>query len=179
MSGEEPREEPREGFAGEVVSGEYLAERSLVHWPDDAHPSESRIYGYNEIRCALAPADIWPVLIRAAEWPEWYGNCKRMDIDGGGVDLADGTRFHWTTFGVRVHTVVTEFEPPTRLTWSGRAPGSTGAHGWVIEATDDGCRIVTEEVQRGLIPFIGAWYLRPGLLKQHKLWLRGLVTRAG
>ena len=100
-----------------------------------------------------------------------------MDIEGGGP-LALGTTFHWNTFGVRVHTVVEEFEPPHRLAWSGKAFGTSAYHGWVLEADGEGTRIVTEETQRGVVASVARLYLRRALHKHHQRWLEGLARVA-
>jgi hypothetical protein len=97
---------------------------------------------------------------------------------GEGPDLALGTRFSWTTLGVRVHTVVEECEPPYRLAWRGGGAGSTGYHGWVIEPRASGCLIVTEESQRGLVSSLGRVFLRRALLHVHQQWLAGLAMKA-
>ncbi len=54
-----------------------------------------------------------------------------------------------------------------------------GCHLWVLEPIDSGCRLVTEEVQRGLLPSIGRVYLRHGLHTWHDRWLAGIAERAG
>jgi hypothetical protein len=87
-------------------------------------------------------------------------------------------RFTWTTFNVRVDTTVVECVPSERLAWRGKTVGGTGYHGWVIERTAAGCRVVTEETQRGIVPSLARWYLRRGLLTQHQRWLEGLARAA-
>jgi uncharacterized protein YndB with AHSA1/START domain len=72
-----------------------------------------------------APAErIFAALVHATEWPEFYANAKNIVIEGDASELTLGTLFHWTTFGVRVHTIIEELVPNRRLAWSGRALGS-------------------------------------------------------
>ena len=73
---------------------------------------------------------------------------------------------------------VEEFDPPHRLAWSGTAPGSAGYHAWVIERRGQRTRIVTEETQRGIIPFVGQLYLRRAIARQHQRWVDELARRA-
>ena len=94
---------------------------------------------------------------------------------GGGEQLGLGTRFHWTTFGIRAHTVITEYVPNERLSWSGKGLGATAYHGWVIQACEGGCIVVTEETQQGFAVGLGRALLRRGLLKWHQRWLEGLA----
>jgi hypothetical protein len=79
---------------------------------------------------------------------------------------------------VRVETTVTECMAPERLAWRGKTFGGTGYHGWVIQRTAGGCRVITEETQRGIVPSLGRWFLRRGLLRQHQKWLEGLARVA-
>lgn len=150
-----------------------------VTWPKDLNPDTAPVHTVNILEMRATPEQVWQPLIRATEWSKWYGNCKKLRFDNHeGPDLQMGTRFNWVTFHVRVHTEVTEFEPHRLLAWRGHAPGGEGYHSWLIEPTPAGCRVITEEVQQGLLPKLGKWYLKPGLLKQHQRWLEGLEQRA-
>jgi hypothetical protein len=113
--------------------------------------------------------------LEASRWPEFYGNVKDIELEGGGSELRRGARFHWTTFGVRVHTVIEELEPNRRLAWSGRGLGSTAYHGWVLVPKDGGTLVITEETQQGSVASIARWFLRRGLLTWHQRWLEGLA----
>jgi hypothetical protein len=146
-----------------------------VLFPAGQRPEESPIFARNELFIAAPAERIWEHLVRAASWPDFYDNAKDIDIEGGSPDLALGTKFHWTTFGVRVHTTIGEFIPGRRLSWSGHALGSTAFHGWVITPVEGGCMVVTEETQQGFVPSVGRLFLRRGLLKWHQRWLEGLA----
>jgi hypothetical protein len=149
--------------------------KSLTSWPAECHPDGAPVYTFNEITIATPPERVWAWLVRAPSWPSYYGNASNVRfVGGGGPDLALGTRFTWTTFNVSVDTTVTECVAPTRLAWRAKTFGGGGYHGWVLEAAPSGCRVVTEETQRGIVPSVGRWFLRGGLLKQHQRWLEGL-----
>lgn len=149
-----------------------------VIFPEGQRPEESPVFTRNELTIAAPPERIWAWLLRAPRWPEWYANARNVDIDGGSQDLALGSKFHWTTFGVRVHTVIEEFVPHHRLAWGGKGLGSSAYHGWVITPHDGGCVVVTEETQQGVIPSVCRLFLRRGLLKWHQRWLEGLAGMA-
>ena len=152
---------------------------ATVRFPEDCVPKGAPVYVFNELHTQKSPEAIWEVLIDALVWPEFYKNCKRPALDAGHERLQAGTTFHWTTFGVRVHTTIEEFEPHERLAWRGVTPGGGSAyHGWVIEKTATGCRIVTEETQRGVVPWLGRWFLRGAMHKQHQRWFEGLAGAA-
>lgn len=65
------------------------------------------------------------------------------------------------------------------LVWSARGPvGSSGAHAWYLEPTARGCRVVTEEAQRGMFLIPLRSYTRRVLLASHQEWLRALKELA-
>ena len=151
---------------------------SVVLWPPGMEPEGAPVYSWNALDMPVPPEAVWPWLVRASLWPTWYSNAWRVRIEGGSADLAPGVRFTWVTFGVPVSTRVTEWQPGERLAWSASALGARGHHGWVIERTPEGCRVVTEETQRGALPSLGRYLLRPGLLHFHQRWLEGLARVA-
>jgi len=137
------------------------------------------VHTVNELELDAPIENAWAWLVRASEWPSWYPHARHVVIDPPAAgDLAEGASFHWTTFGVRMHTTVTEFEPPARLAWEGRGLGAVGYHGWLLEPTPRGCHLVTEEVQKGLVPSLARWLFRWRIHYQHDRWLAGLAAVA-
>ncbi len=154
---------------------------SEVLFPPQFEPSRGPLFTHNELLIEAPREQVWAWLVRASRWPEWYGNCRDLRFDRAtpGPDLTHGSRFDWITFGFRVRTVIEEFIPGERLAWSGVATGGRGYHGWVLEPRGaKRCRVVTEEVQRGLVPTVGGFILRRQLLAWHQRWLEGLAQRA-
>ena len=149
-----------------------------VRFPPRFDPRTAPIHTLDERELSASLEAVWSKLVRAADWHRWYGNCRGLRFDPAtpGPDLGPGTRFTWRTFGVRVHTTVEEFVPFERLAWSGRAPAGEGYHGWVLARVGPGrVRVVTEEVQRGLLPRVGRAILTPGLHLWHGRWIEGLA----
>jgi uncharacterized protein YndB with AHSA1/START domain len=151
---------------------------SVVRWPAGTAPEGAPIHTWNALDIAAPPERVWPWLVRPLTWPTYYDNASHVRFLDGGPELTLRTRFRWKTFGVTVETIVTELVPNERLAWSGKTIGGAGQHGWVIEPTPGGCRVVTEETQRGIVPSLGRWFLRRGLLTQHQRWLEGLARMA-
>jgi hypothetical protein len=147
-------------------------------WPEAFRPDTAPVFTHNEVRSALPAEVLWPILVRAADWPRWYPHATDVRTADGKPDLGPASVFGWKTLGVRVTTTVTEFEPLRTLAWSGTGPGSRGYHRWVFTPTaDEGCLIVTEEVQVGLVPRLLAPRLRRNLREYHQVWLEELVAR--
>jgi hypothetical protein len=139
----------------------------------------SPVYG----RCAVAipapAADVFAWLVHAERWPEWYSQCTRVRlVSGPRPALGIGTHFEWTVLGVPVATTVEECAPPLRLAWSGHGLGASAYHSWDIEPTAEGCRVVTEETQRGLLPSLTRVVLRPLLAYTQRSWLAALARVA-
>src|SRR5262245_65456087 len=91
------------------------AENTSVAFPEGMRRGQSPIFTHNELFIATPAERIFAALVRATEWPSFYGNAKDIVIEGGAHVLTLGTLFDWTTFGVRVHTTVDEFLPNRRL----------------------------------------------------------------
>jgi hypothetical protein len=151
-------------------------DHTSVAFPPGQRKSESPVFVRNELFIAAPAERVFGALVRASAWPSFYANAKDIELEGNASELTLGTVFHWTTLGTRVHTTITEFLPNTRLAWSGRGNlGATGYHGWVIEPKDNGCLVITEETQQGLLPSVARLLLRRGLKTWHQRWLEGLA----
>lgn len=77
-----------------------------------------------------------------------------------------------------VETIVEECDPPHRLAWSGTGLGAAAYHSWDVEPTPDGCRVVTEETQRGPMVSVLRVVLRPLLRYTQVAWLDALARAA-
>ncbi|HVT58513.1 MAG TPA: SRPBCC domain-containing protein [Thermoanaerobaculia bacterium] len=155
-------------------------ERSTrIVWPDPYSPSGAALHVHNELLIAAAPAAVWAWLVRAALWPAWYPNSHDVRFEErAGPDLALGMRFRWRTFGVAIRSQVLELVPPERIAWDALRPGLRAYHAWLIESEPGGCRVVTEETQRGLLPRLGGPFLPRRMRHFHQLWLERLRWRA-
>lgn len=66
--------------------------------------------------------------------------------------LQAGTRFETNLAGQDVYASVQEFEPITRIAWSGGPKASEESrayHAWIITPTPRGCHLWTEETMQG------------------------------
>jgi hypothetical protein len=151
----------------------------LLNWPTSFDPDRAPVFAHNEIVSARPAHELWPALVRAAEWPAWYPHASGVQGIAQDEGLVLGATFSWKTLGVRVTTTVTELVEYRALAWSGVARGSRGYHRWDLQPTPNGgCRIVTEEVQAGPVPTMLAGRLRGNLVTFHQEWLEGLASRA-
>jgi|YelNatPaOPRAMG01_1025707.scaffolds.fasta_scaffold54910_4 hypothetical protein len=152
---------------------------SQINWPSDFNPQECPIHVKNTLAMPSTPEAVWAWLIRAQLWPTWYPNSADVVfLSGNPPDLALGTQFRWKTFGVTIESTVKEFVPYERLAWDARGAGLEAYHAWLIQRTDGGCIVDTEEVQHGSLARLSR-ALRPYHMEEkHQLWLEGLCDRA-
>jgi hypothetical protein len=149
-----------------------------IRWPDRFLPDRAPVHVVNSIAVKASPEAVWKVLIRAADWSSYYGNASKVVIEDGGSDLFEEARFTWHTFGVDLETQVQEFEPFERIAWLATAPMIEAYHAWLIVPADGGCRVITEETQRGLAAHAGRVFFPGRMERQHQLWLEGLARVA-
>lgn len=146
----------------------------LTGWPAGTEPAGADVFAHNERVVAAPPAQVWPWLVDAAAWPRWYRNAWRVRLPPGTEALGLGVTFTWTTFATRISSTVVHDQAALRLGWTWWCPGAHGYHGWLLEPTATGTRVVTEESQRGPKVVRWAWLLRRVLWLGHAYWLRKL-----
>ena len=154
-----------------------LANRSTeIHWPAGFSPAEADLFSHNEGLINAPCERVWKHIVEATRWPEWYPNSKDVRIRGNGTVLNESSVFTWTTFGLPIESKINEFVPFSRIGWFGSAAGAAPSfyHTWYLTQTNDGCRVVTDEVGKGA----SAQQLRKtdeGLMHRgHDLWIATL-----
>ena len=156
-----------------------MVDLSQIHWPANYDPASCPVHVRNELDMASTPETVWAWLIRAQLWPTWYSNAANIRfLKGDPPDLALGTQFRWKNSGLTVESKVLEFVPPQRLAWNGHAMGFDGYHAWLIEKTESGCSVLTEEVQRGFFPRLQKALAPRRMERFHQVWLEGLRDKS-
>jgi Polyketide cyclase / dehydrase and lipid transport len=150
----------------------------MISWPERYAPGKTSVHVRNELEMDSSPETVWAWLIRAPLWPTWYSNSANVSIEGGGTDLKAGSEFHWRTFGVNLTSKVEEFSPFERLAWSARGTGIDAYHAWLIEPTEGGCHVLTEETQIGFLPRLNNLARPNHMSRWHQNWLEGLRSQA-
>jgi hypothetical protein len=152
---------------------------SRITWPPGHSPASSRVFAQNMIEISATPETIWSLLIDCARWPSWYKHCADVSILRDGPFLSATSKFRFKTLGFYFEPEIVTFKPHRMLVWSAIGPaGTSGAHAWYIEPTSGGCRVITEEAQRGLLLFFIGARTRGTLLASHEEWLRALKALA-
>ena len=151
-----------------------------IRWPAHYAPAHAPVHVRNEIQIAAAPAIVWAWLTQAPRWPQWYLNSRNLKIlRGNAAQLESGSRFVWTTFGVRITSEVQECVTEARLAWDAKSLGVDAYHAWLLTpTTDGGCHVLTEETQHGFVARSGAWLFPTRMHRFHQIWLEALRDRA-
>ena len=123
-----------------------------IRWPEGMQPSRSPIHFTNERMVEAPPATLWALLTDPAAWPRFYPGVTRVDLLDGADVFGLGKRFATNLAGQDVRAEITEFEPMTRLAWTGGPvadPSSTAHHAWIVTPTAAGTHLWTEETMQG------------------------------
>ena len=146
-----------------------------IIWPRGYEPENCPIHVRNELEMPSTPEITWAWIIRAQLWPTWYPNSADIQfLSGQPPDFALGTKFRWKTFGVTIKSTVLEFVPYERIAWDAHGTGLDAYHAWLIQKTDQGCKVLMEETQRGWLARLGK-ALRPNRMAElHQVWLERL-----
>ena len=156
-----------------------MAESNRIRWPPHYDPLDCPVHVRNELEMDSPPSTVWAWLVRAQLWPTWYPNSANIKfLNGQAPDLKLGTRFKWKTFGITVESTVLEFVFPERLAWNARALGFDGYHAWLIQQTDEDCKVLTEETQRGWLPILQKAFAPTRIERLHQVWLERLKENA-
>jgi len=133
----------------------------------------------NEQRIAAPPAVVWQWLVRADLWPTWFRGATQVRFEqGGGPALALGTHVTWRMLNATIRVQVVVCEPPHLLDWAGGANGVHAYHAWRLDADGTDTHLVTEETERGPLPWLLRWYLRGALHRAHQQWIESLARIA-
>lgn len=169
-----------------------------INWPEGFVPGTTDNYACNQLLDSrLTVDDVWEYLVKPKYWTSYYANSENpriVDDNGESIDqesLNLKTKFSFVTFGFDVNSEVIEFVAPeeyesgkkiARITWSGacieKGKGTKldVVHAWLLQDTETGVKILTEETQNG----VPAKFLRVSeshpMINGHQDWLKGLCT---
>ena len=159
--------------------GDEITRPFEVQWPSHYEPSKCPVHVRNELAMAASQDRVWAWLTRVTLWPTWYINSANVQIlEGSAQCLTKGTRFRWKTFGVTITSTVLEYIPEERIAWDAHAFGIDAYHAWVLQQSDQGCRVLTEETQHGWLARLGKLLMPKRMYRFHQLWLEGLESKA-
>lgn len=83
--------------------------------------------------------EVWEILTNLKEWPSWYGNVKRMEVD---EMVEEGTQFKWTLGRVKSISQIQRLARPNTFSWTGKSKWVKRIYVWSLEA-DENQTIVT------------------------------------
>ena len=99
-----------------------------------------------------SPETVWALLTDHNVWPSFYPGAQQVRLLDGHDRLRLGTRFETNLAGQDVTAAVTEFEPISRIAWTGgpTADSTSRAHpAWIITPSATSTHLWTEETMQG------------------------------
>jgi uncharacterized protein YndB with AHSA1/START domain len=152
--------------------------KDSIRWPSEYDPSRCPVHIINTLEMSVSPADVWEQLTAAADWPIWYASLSNVQIEDGSRKLSQGVDFTWRTFGADIASTVKEFVPNERLAWDARGTGLRAYHAWLLIPTPNGCRVLTEETQRGFVARLFKVFMPNRMSHSNQKWLEALATQS-
>ena len=152
-----------------------------IRWPENRQPSRSPIHFTNELEAAVSPATIWSLLTDPEAWPAFYPGVSHVRVLDDHETLRLGTRFETNLAGQDVSARVAEFEPMTRIAWTGGPTAdksSTAYHAWIITPVATGVHLWTEETMQGPLWIELARKAPDGFWRTHETLLANLAKAA-
>ena len=150
-----------------------------IVWPPNHSPASAVVFTHNSVDIQAPPQKVWSLLIDCVAWPRWYKKCSDVSILKGDANLEAGSKFRFKTLRTYFEPDVITFDACRMLVWSAKGPaGTSGSHAWHIESTAAGCRVVTEEAQKGLLLLLVGGRVRRELLASHEDWVQSLKRLA-
>ena len=150
-----------------------------INFPSDYHPSKCPVFVSNEITINAPKEDIWFWLTNITTWPDWYNNASNIQLlnqkDG---HLNSHSKFKWRTFNTNIESTVQDFETHRSLAWDAHGLGLHAYHAWLIIPNDYGCKVITQETQKGWLSRLGKFFAPNQMYDQHQIWLEGLKRKA-
>jgi uncharacterized protein YndB with AHSA1/START domain len=84
-----------------------------------------------------SPDRIWPFVADVTAWPRWFTEAERAEVlSGDGAGRRQRMYGHARGKATEIDSVVTAFEPPSRMRWHHEAERVDGKPGSVVLARD-------------------------------------------
>ena len=162
-------------------------ESTYRDWPQRFAPDRAALFVHNEISIEADPDVVWDLLLAAPRWSGWFGNAQfvRIRQPVGATRLVLGAVFSWASYLFPLRSVVVRCDSPSAdldrpgvLAWDFEGWQLGGHHVWLIIRQESGCRVVTEEVEVGLLPRLISAVLRRMIWASHQRWAIALKREA-
>jgi hypothetical protein len=152
-------------------------------WGDGFQPRTDPVFSHNALEIeGVTPHDVL-ALMQAGRSDEYYANSSAATdcVTGEDVTLTLGRQYCWTTFGtVQVMRIVELADEPQEavIAWQGGSLGVEVYHRWMMRPTTRGTLVITEEIERGVLPLLSFYNskMNPALRAGHELWLHGMQS---
>ena len=147
---------------------------SQINWPENYQPADADFYVHNKLQIKATPDQIWELLIHAENWPDWYEGMSDVEVlNSKSGKILENSELKFSTMGQDFEATIREFEPYSRLAWETTNKDLRAYHAWLIIPNENGCLVITDEVQIGKLAKLQKVFLPNKLRKLHDQWLAG------
>lgn len=89
---------------------------------------------------------VWEILTLIEQWPQWQKSVSKASAQ---PNLEAGTKFSWTSGGLSIKSTIIDIGAPGRITWTGKAIGTTARHSWLLTQKGGATIVETSESMVG------------------------------
>lgn len=155
------------------------SQADAIQWPEEYSPSKRKFYVHNEILINAEDSVVWAILTDALKWESWYEGAKNVSFFNDKDTVIGPTSIiKWETMGLMFHSEVKEFRSKRYLAWESKRNSIQGYHVWLLVPTSTGCKVITDEAQKGWLTFFEKLFQRKKLYNLHNVWLAELKSKA-
>jgi hypothetical protein len=153
-----------------------MRDNSDFRWLSGYEPERAMHRAQTRLEITAPARAAWHQLVAVKSWPDRFKMSKDVILPDGKVRQEDGMSFEWAIQGVRFKSTIYQFEPFRRLCRRSSNPLISTCHIWALEERNGSTMVITDETQRGLLPTLLGFLVRPKLRKGQEVWLDSLAA---
>jgi short-subunit dehydrogenase len=154
--------------SGRFMPREWLT-RVTGQWLRPLSKARAPIEVRNEILIPASSERVWDLLTDVEGWPSWYRACQWVRLESNenaaSTENKQLVSFRWKAHPVELRSVVVASERPHSFAITADVPGLHAERKFTLSAAPNGSGtvVVSDEIQVGLVPWLGRSYLQPRL----------------
>lgn len=134
----------------------------------------------NETVIPASAERVWDLLTDVEHWPSWYRACRWVRVEST-RSMTPGTlraaSFRWKAHPIALRSTVVASDRPRSFAFDADARGLHAERTFTFRPATDGLstRIISHEIQVGLLPWLGRVFLGPWLRKANQAFFADLA----
>lgn len=120
------------------------------------------VYHSEEITINAPVEQVWDILTKIDEWPEWQAAVSEARLDGS---LREGATFKWKAAGTSLTSQIHTIRQYREFGWTGKAIGTSAVHNWYFADLGGQTKLRVEESLEGFLPKLLKGFFQKTLAK--------------